>query len=443
MTNDALAAAAQHSASGHLDKAAETLHEALRSDDCAHAVRYELGLVEAQRGNLSLAEQLLRAAVTSGGNIYARGLGHILAKAGKVDEAEVWLNRALKSNPKDAWALANLGALYGDQRKLDQAIACMQQALSIQPVFPWARSAFERMSAERDFLSAVRTAYVEFAGRNNLDPDVDTAGAAAIEFPSATLDSQGAHRFLMSIPASMIINDLGAAHLFYREVAGNGYEFALRRFLDMQLRSDDVFIDVGAHWGVHALTAATRWPREVAVLAVEAHPASSERLRQWVERNDLESDIEVIPKAIGDRDGIARIELNASSMGHRLGATGMEVAMTTLDTILADRDWLRYRRILMKIDIEGYEMEALAGATRLFSACEIAAVIWELGEFHEQAVRDDRRTATLSYLTHRGFEHFRFADENVGGPLIPLDGSERQCNVYSLALNLPRHERYA
>ena len=63
---------------------------------------------------------------------------------------------------------------------------------------------------------------------------------------------------LQLINASLILTDRGAALLFYREVAGRGWEFTLRRFLDLHLSSDDVFIDVGAHWGIHALTAATR-----------------------------------------------------------------------------------------------------------------------------------------------------------------------------------------
>jgi len=443
MSDDVIRIAANHTAAGRLDEAAATLSAALRHDHRAHAVRYELGLVEAQRGDLAAAEQAVRAAIAAGGNIYARGLGHILAKAGKLDEAELWLKRAVQSNANDAWALANLGALYGDQRKHDQAIAMLQRALSVQPNFPWARAACDRLSGERTFLQSVRSAYREFASRKGLDPDLEAAGDATVEFPSAPVDANGNPRFVMRIPASMILKDLGAAHLFYQEVARRGYEFALRRFLELHVESDDVFIDVGAHWGVHALTCATRWPHAVTVLAIEAHPANCARLREWVHSNGLEADIEIIPKAIGEHEGSAHMRVNASSMGHSLGPDGIEVGMTTLDALLADRDWMRWRRVILKIDVEGYEMEALAGATRLFSTCDVAAVIWEMSEFHEPLERTARQNAVSEFLTARGFEHFQFKDETQGGALVPLIRDELAWNVYSLSPRLQRRERYA
>lgn len=443
MASDALHLAAKLRAEGRLDEAVTTLSEALRQDSRAHAVRYQLSLIEAQRGNFSEAENLARAAAASGGDAYARGLGHILAKMGKLEEAEVWLARALELNPRDAWAHANLGAVYGDQRKLDKAIACMQRALAIQPDFPWAKSSRDRMLAERNFLKLVRAAYQEFAARNGLDPDPDADPTAEIEFPSTTLDANGKPRFVMQVPASLVLRDLGAAHLFYREVAGRGYEFVLRRFLDLQLRSDDVFIDVGAHWGVHSLTAASRWPAQISVLAIEPHPENGTRLRQWVERNRVEADVEIIEKAIGEREGVAHLRVNASSMGHSLSTDGVAIDMTTLDQLLADREWLRWRRIFLKIDVEGYELEVLSGAHRLFSTCDVAAVIWEMGEFHERSIQEERNKATLDFLNSHRFKHFRFEDENLGGPLLPLQGNQVACNVYSLAPNLDRQERYA
>jgi len=145
----------------------------------------------------------------------------------------------------------------------------------------------------------VRETYSRFARQRGLDPDPDVAGGCEIEFPSAVPAPDGAPRFVMSIPPSLVGSDLGTAHLFYREVAGQGYECAQRHFLDLQLRSDDVFIDVGAHWGVHSLSVATRLPKQVNVLALEANPENSARLASWVKRNKLESEIEVISKAVG------------------------------------------------------------------------------------------------------------------------------------------------
>jgi FkbM family methyltransferase len=447
--DDALLRAANLKAAGQLAEAATVLSEALRHHDHAHAVSYQLALIEAERGNWSEAEHLARTAATSGGDEYASGLGQILAKAGKYEEARAWLLRALALNSSDAGALACLGAVYGEQRKLGEALTCINQALLIQPDFPWAHFCRERILSEQNFLSAVRAAYVEFASGKGLNADPDAAGQAEIEFPSAFLDANGRPRFKMWVPTSLVLNDLGAAHLFYREVAERGYEFSLRRFLDLQLSSDDVFIDVGAHWGVHSLTAATRWPNQVSVLAIEAHPDNSTRLRSWVERNRLGADVEVIPNAIGDREGVARMRVDGSSMGHSLRAHGsefgltttIEVGMTTLDQLLINRAHLRWRRIILKIDVEGYELEVLSGARQLLSSGHLAAIVWENGNFHERTVQDQRTRAIFDLLNSHGFEHFCVLHEDADIRLMPLQGKDLPGDIFSLARNFERKSR--
>jgi FkbM family methyltransferase len=449
--DEALLRAATLRAAGRLAEATTVLSEALRRHHRAHGVSYQLALLEAERGNWSEAEHLARTAATLGGEGYASGLGQILAKAGKYEEAREWLLRALALNANDAEALVCLGAVYGEQRKLDEALTYINQALLIRPDFPEAQFCRERMLAEQSFLRGVRAAYAEFAGRTGLNSDLGAAGQAEIEFPSAFLDANGNPRFKMWIPASLVLSDLGAAHLFYHEVAERGYEFLLRRFLDLQLSSDDVFIDVGAHWGVHSLTAATLWPNQVSVLAIEPHPENSTRLRSWVERNRLGADVEVIPNAIGDREGVAQMRVDGSSMGHSLRAhngrsgvtTTIDVLMTTLDQLLIKRAHLRWRRIIIKIDVEGYEWEVLSGARQLLASGSVAAVIWENGAFYGRTVREQRTKAIVGCLRAYGFEHFRMQHEDPGARLVPLQDNDLPGDVFSLAPNLDRRERYA
>ncbi len=449
--DEALLRAANLRAAGRLDEAATVLSEALHNDDRAHAIRYELALCEAARGNWSIAEELARTAATSGGTKFASGLGQILAKAGKYEEARAWLLRAIALNSSDVEALVCLGAIYGDQRNPDEALTYINQALLIQPDFPSALFCREQLLKEPKFLRAVRSAYAEFARERGLNPDPNAAGQAEIEFPSAFLDANGSPRFKMWVPASLVLSDPGAAHLFYKEVAERGYEFALRRFLDLQLNSDDVFIDVGAHWGVHSLTAATRWPNQVSVLAIEPHHENSTRLRSWIERNRLGADVEVIPNAIGDREGVARMRVDGSSMGHNVRPDGSEfgltntiqVEMTTLDQLLSSRAHLRWRRIFLKIDVEGYELEVLSGARHLLSSGDVAAVVWESGDFYERTVQAQRTKAIFDLLDSYGFQHFYMHHEDLRIRLLPLHDKDLPCDVFSLAPNLDRKELYA
>jgi len=327
---------------------------------------------------------------------------------------------------------------------------CIDQALSIRPDFPSARACRQQILSEKRFLGAVRATYVEFARRTGLDPDLGTAGEAEVEFPSASLDANGIPRFKMWIPTSLVLNDLGAAHLFYREVAERGYEFALRRFLDLTLNSDDVFIDVGAHWGIHSLTAATLLRNQISVLAIEAHPENNTRLRSWVARNQLEADVEVIPIAVGDQERLVQMRVDGSSMGHSLrqhenslgAATMIEVGMTTLDRLLISRPHLRWRRVILKLDVEGYELEALSGARELLSSGRVAAVVWENGEFYGREIRDVRTTTLIDFLNSFGFEHFCMRDKGPAMRLVPLQGENFLGDIFSLAPDFDRKEGY-
>ena len=246
-------------------------------------------------------------------------------------------------NAGDAESLANLGIVYFRRMKVDEALACTEAALAIKPDFPAAQFNRDQLLGHRQFFVEVRATLMEYMRRRGLDPS--TIDSVDIEFPAALVNANGDPRFTLSVPGSLVLSDLGAAILFQHEVAGRGWEFPLRNFLDAQLRSDDVFIDVGAHWGIHSLTAATtRLSNQVSVLAIEANPENVERLRSWVGRNRLQDVVEVISTAVGDREGTAQLRLNASSMGHSLeehagnaGAPEIAIGVTTLDRIIALR----------------------------------------------------------------------------------------------------------
>lgn len=343
-------------------------------------------------------------------------------------------------NAHDAEALANLGIAYFRRMQLDEALACTEAALAIKPDFPAAEFNRHQLLAHRKFFREVRASIVDYAQRAALDSGAIESND--IDFPSAFVHPNGDPRFTLSIPGSLILSDLGAALLFQHEVTGRGWEFLLRNFLDAQLRSDDVFIDVGAHWGIHSLTAATtRFSNQVSVLAIEAHPENVERLRSWVARNRLQDRVEVISTGVSDREGIAQLRLNGSSMGHGLeghagnvGAPEIAINVTTLDYVMALRTSLQWRRVILKIDVEGHEYEVLAGARNLLASGNVAAVIWENGEHTERERLGERRKATLALLDLFGFAHYRCDGEKEG--LTPLPTLDVVCDVYSLSPDL-------
>ena len=320
-----------------------------------------------------------------------------------------------------------------------EGLACIDAALAIAPDFRTALNIRQSIAFLLESAKNARATLEEYARRNGLD--TATVNIADIEFPCAFADDTGIPRFTLSLPGSLIINDLGAAILFREEVSGRGWEFPLRKFLDTQLRSDDVFIDVGAHWGIHSLTAATtRWSNQVTVLAIEAHPQNVERLRAWVARNGVGDTVEVISAALGDADEIARLRIDGSSMGHslsnaaKLGSPTIEVRVIKLDQIIAARPNLQWRRVFLKIDVEGYEYEVLSGGRELLASRNVAAVIWENGAFDDPKARFERRRNILDLFDSYGFAHYRFDEDTKC--LTPLSTLDDAGDVYSLSPEL-------
>jgi len=54
-------------------------------------------------------------------------------------------------------------------------------------------------------------------------------------------------------------------------------------------------------------------------------------------------------------------------------ARGLPVPIVTLDGLLAERPALQNRRVLVKIDIEGFEPQVIGGARELLQSGRIAA----------------------------------------------------------------------
>ena len=300
--------------------------------------------------------------------------------------------------------------------------------------------------------TAARGPVIELELAPTPEPDAPPAPpappAADLLLPAAFRDAAGAPRFVMPIPRALL-DDPGLRVLVREEQTDGGFEYATRRFLDEHLAPGDLFVDVGAHWGIHALTAATRHPGQVRVLAIEPAPLNVRHLRSWIAQNRLEEAIEVIAAGAADRTGFATLAPQ-STMGHHLEALsaeaagqGVRVPVTTLDRLLDDRPELQDRRTLVKIDVEGLEPEVVAGAGRLLASGGVQAVIFERGRNYDPPAGRRRWLALLDRFQDLGFELWRMPHENLGGPLVPYAPNANLLNVYALPRGFARRPDYA
>lgn len=145
--------------------------------------------------------------------------------------------------------------------------------------------------------------------------------------------------------------------------------------LALLLERGDTFVDVGANVGLYSgvlgrfgrVAPSTRW------IAFEANPDTASRLRQSA--SDL--DIEVINIALSNKVGT--IEFTGGAVSGVFGAKeqagcfqfgeSVTVPCTRLDQVK-----LGGGRLVIKIDVEGHELQVLEGAQALFDACRVKAV---------------------------------------------------------------------
>jgi hypothetical protein len=132
-----------------------------------------------------------------------------------------------------------------------------------------------------------------------------------------------------------------------------------------KINEDDIIIDIGAHVGFFALRAA-RKARKGFILAIEPHPFNYQLLTKNIKANNI-SNIRALRLALWSSDGVMKLYL-AGSSSHSLKSfqknikNYIEVQTKTLDTVIKEFGIQRVN--LIKIDVEGAELEVLRGAQR-------------------------------------------------------------------------------
>lgn len=183
----------------------------------------------------------------------------------------------------------------------------------------------------------------------------------------------------------------------YRLLRNNELEQAMREGIQRLLMPGQVFVDLGGNEGWYSLLAAERVGKTGRVLSVEPQ----ERLWPILLRNFALNGFpqcELVPVAVGTEkeSEIAlapRVNTGASSMALKGGWRRMlrrhqRVLMRSLDDIVLERGIERVD--VLKVDIEGYELNALRSATRLLKERRIQHILMEYHDMELKALGQDR-----------------------------------------------------
>lgn len=193
-------------------------------------------------------------------------------------------------------------------------------------------------------------------------------------------------RVELSTPHGVFWVDPGS-NIGQRVHADGAYDPAAVALLRACLRPGDTYVDVGANEGHLCVVAARGVGPAGRVVAIEPQSRLQEVLRRNLVLNGCTA--EIVSAAVADREGSADLHLapdtNNASSGlapqTRYTVPVERVRCTTLAALL--REHRVERPALLKMDIEGFEHEAILGSPELFRTRQVPLLLLEL---HEGAI---------------------------------------------------------
>lgn len=163
------------------------------------------------------------------------------------------------------------------------------------------------------------------------------------------------------------------------------YEKGTIQLLHRFLQPGQTYLDIGANIGLMSSIASGIVGNKGKVLAVEANPKTVEILQHNLALNAC-TNVSIFPFALGDAPGKATLYENwnvnrgGASLLAQDNEEGIEVAVDTIDNVFKN-DAIH----LVKIDVEGFELEVLNGGIEVLKTQRPVLII-EVSEQREQTV---------------------------------------------------------
>ena len=197
------------------------------------------------------------------------------------------------------------------------------------------------------------------------------------------------------------VSTMGAAIISTRQ-----YEPDLVAIIRANFPAGGVFLDIGANEGVFSIVAAKTASR---VIAVEPQSRLIPVIHENLRLNGIEN-VTIIRAAISDQPGTGTLHL-ASDMNNASTALSLHTRYSTMTettplmSLTELFDQLSLETVdFMKMDIEGYEYEAILGSPEIFQKQRIRAFVVEFHRDHIEA-RGKSGQIILDFLGRCGYGH--------------------------------------
>jgi len=188
------------------------------------------------------------------------------------------------------------------------------------------------------------------------------------------------------------------------------YEPSILDVIAKYLKKDDVFIDIGANIGQHSMFAASIVEKNGKVYSFEPIPRIYKQLLDSVHINKFNNIVNVYNLALGEKDNVQTLYISSKNIGgssliKTQGADEkIEVKMTKGDNILLQLQQVNF----IKIDVEGYEYEALSGISATLEHHHPIIILEFNGELYNRNSNHGDKIITL--LNNLGYSLYDIGD---------------------------------
>jgi FkbM family methyltransferase len=224
-------------------------------------------------------------------------------------------------------------------------------------------------------------------------------------------------------------------------------ETGTRLLIERLLKPGDTFVDVGANVGLHTLGAARTMEGKGEIVAFEPFGPTKQLLDRTLWMNGFSSMTKVHEAAVSNRSGSANLFLGPTSGHHSLTAidvpehlteTTAEVRIVTLDEILDEGKSVD----LIKIDVEGAELEVIQGAQSIIRNNPDIGLIVEFGPSHLKRA-GHTSVGWISKFREMGFDYMAIHPETGLLEYLSIAQMEAQdsVNLFFARAGSPLNER--
>ena len=258
----------------------------------------------------------------------------------------------------------------------------------------------------------------------NLRPATSVAFRAGLAFADSSSPVRAVARLRTGSEMVLDLSELAQRHI---HIYGS-LEEATTRLVHRLARPGWCVLDVGANAGYYALTCADLGGPNSNVHAFEPQPALAAALRESVVRSH--APVTVVEAACGATDGEVVLyesrERNWASLAtvrpkyFSVTDVPRTVQLIKLDTYCEARG---LNVDLVKIDVEGYESEVLAGFERTFARSRPHVIC-------EVRVCDERASTLFQQIRRLGYEVARIAQDGSTTDPFDLEPQDDVLNLY-------------